>query len=324
MTLRFYIDDSGKNDPPVFVLGGVAIAEDRISAFENGWRAALAAAPAVPYLKMKDAQRGRGVFQGLSGVERNAKLAALGSVLREHCAATVAVIVRHDDYQRIFTGQMMHWMDHPYQMMFHLMIATAWKLCRETGIGETAAFVFDRQLEHEKALDESFPALMRGMGPEIAKFLLGQPQHADDREEIPLQAADMVAWHVRRSWRDGPGKLAAVSAAGSAIAALPRKHDLFDEKMLKLLAEVATATVRRLNTVFPYEAERISEHFDALTSYTNLELLEMARPFMPTELISFPASETGKYLLVRTCERLNRPHLHKRLGMRCLGAATAA
>lgn len=324
MTLRFYIDDSGKNDPPVFVLGGVAVAEDQVPSFEAAWRAALARSPSIPYFKMKDAHRGRGVFQGMSGLERTAKLAALGDVLREHGAATLAVIVRHDDYQRIFTGQMMRSMDSPYQIMFHLTIATAWRLCRETGIGETAAFVFDRQLEHEKELDESFPALMRGIEPEIASFLSSQPRHADDREEILLQAADMVAWHVRRSWRDGTSALTAASAAGPAIATLPGKHNLFDEKALRFLAEVATGAVRRLNTVFPYEAKRISEHFDVLTTYANLELMEMARPFTSTELISFPASETGKYLLVHSCDQLSRPHLHRRSGMRCLGAATQA
>lgn len=125
MTLRFYIDDSGKNDPPVFVLGGVAFDSERVATFEAEWLAELAAPPTVPYLKMKDANAGRGDFKGVSRGERDAKLARLGEILRKHATATVAVIVRHDDYERIFAGKMMAWMDRPYQLMFHLTIATA-------------------------------------------------------------------------------------------------------------------------------------------------------------------------------------------------------
>ena len=97
MHLRFYIDDSGKNDPPVFVLGGIAFQTERVAAFEAEWTAELTSSPAIPYLKMKDANAGRGAFKGVPRSERNAKLARLGEILRKHATATIAVIVRHDD-----------------------------------------------------------------------------------------------------------------------------------------------------------------------------------------------------------------------------------
>lgn len=324
MTLRFYIDDSGKNDPPVFVLGGAAFVADQLTAFEQAWNAVLAAAPAIPDFKMKDANAGRGAFKGIPRGARDAKVAALGEVLRAHAVATLAVVVRHDDYNRVYAGKMMQWIDRPYQMMFHLAIATAYKLCREQGIGETAEFVFDRQLDHEPALRDSYPAFREGMEPALAAFLPENPRHADDKVEVALQAADMVAWHVRRSWRDETGALAAASSAGPAIASLPGKHDLFDEATLTYLAQVATGTVRRMNTVFPYEADRIGEHFDRMATSANLHLIADARPLQPVELISFPAIGIGKYQLVHSCAQLDRPHLHKRFGNRCLGAASAA
>ena len=141
MTLRFYIDDSGKNDPPVFVLGGAALASERVAAFEQAWNKVLAAAPAVPYFKMTEAKACRGAFQGMPPKERDAKVAALGLVLREHAVATLSVVVRHEDYDRVYADKMMRWMDRPYQMMFHLAIATAFKLCREQNLGESAEFV---------------------------------------------------------------------------------------------------------------------------------------------------------------------------------------
>ncbi|MCW3848103.1 DUF3800 domain-containing protein [Sphingomonas sp. LB-2] len=324
MTLRFYIDDSGRNDPPVFVLGGMGIATDRVVAFEQAWNAVLAEAPAIPYFKMAEANARRGAFQGVPPAERDTKVAALGEVLRTHATATLAVVVRHEDYARVYAGKMMRWMDRPYQMMFHFAIATAFKLCREQDLGESAEFVFDRDLDNEKSLAESYPAFRKGMEPALAAFLPENPRHADDRDEVALQAADLVAWHVRRSWRDGPGALAGASSAGPAIASLPGKHDVFSEATLTNLARIATGTVRRMKTVFPYEADRIGEQFDRMATVANLHLIAGARPLQPVALISFPAIGTGKYLLVRNCAQLDRPHLHKRFENRCLGEATTA
>lgn len=324
MTLRFFIDDSGKNDPPVFVLGGVAMPVEQVAAFEAAWSAELAREPAIPTFKMKEAHRRSGAFKGMTVAERDAKLARLASIVREHAVATLSVIVRHDDYHRVFTGKMMRWMDRPYQMMFHLAIATAYKLCNDQGLGERASFVFDRQIEHEKALHESFPARARGMEPALAEFLDGEPRHADDKVELGLQAADMIAWHVRRSWREGTDALRRVSSAGSAIIAMPGKHDLFTEETLRYLAKIATGTARQLNTVLPYEAERLAAEFDRMATIANLHLMAEARPLQPVELISFPAIGTGKYQLVHSCAALGRPHLHKRSQNRCLGAASAA
>lgn len=324
MPLRFYIDDSGKNDPPVFVLGGVAFEAEQVAFFEAEWAAELAAAPAIPFLKMKDANAGRGAFKGVSRNERDAKLARLGAILCKYATATISVIVRHDDYERIFAGKMMAWMDRPYQMMFHLTIATAYKLVTERGLAKTSEFVFDRQLDHEAALQESYPAFRRGLDPALAAFLPENPRHADDQVEIALQAADMIAWHVRRTWRDGTDALARASGAGPSIVSIPGKHDLFTEKTLSFLASVATGTVRRLNTVFPYEAKQIGEDFEPMATHANLQMITEARPLQPVELISFPANGTGTYQLVHSCAALDRPHLHRRSGTRCLGEGSAA
>lgn len=324
VTLEVFIDDSGKNDPPVFVLGGVIGRQESWPAFADDWAKVLATHPAVPHFKMKDANARRGVFKGMSIADRDAKLVALAAVIRKHALATISVIVRHEDYKEVFEGRMMRWMDRPYQMLFHLIIATAYKLRNELGLSDRASFVFDRQLEHETALRESFVAMKMNMQPELEGFLADDPRHADDKDELPLQAADMVAWHVRRSWKDGVAALRAASAAGPLLADLPGKQDLFNAETLRFLAGVATKTVRNLNTVFPYEADRIAETFDAAATYANLHLMAEAQPLQPVELISFPAIGTAKYLLVNSCAELRSPHLHKRLGNRCLGAASVA
>lgn len=324
MTLRFFIDDSGKNDPPVFVLGGAVFDVARLTAFEDSWNAALAASPSIPFLKMKDANARKGAFKGMSNEDRDAKLEALGSALADHAVSTISITVRHDDYERIYGGRMMRWMDRPYQMMFHLMIATGFMLAQGQEPGTSGEFVFDRQLEHEEALREAFPALRSMLEPSISDFMRTDPRHADDRDEVGLQAADMVAWHVRRTWRDGVDGIPRASAAGPKIASLPERHVLFDEDRLRHFANVAKGAVRNLNTVFPYEADRLAADFPEMATIVNLHHLAEAMPLQPVELTSFPAIGTGRFRLVSSCEALGRPHLHRRSGNRCLGEATVA
>lgn len=323
MTIRFFIDDSGKDDPPVFVLGGIAIEGPRLESFESDWRAALATPPSIPFFKMKEANGRRGAFKGISSTERDSKVSQLGEVVRSHAVASLSVIVRHADYRRLFEHQMMRSMDRPYQIMFHMVIVAAFKLCRDLGIGGKADFIFDRQLEHEDELRASWPVLRQGVVPEISRFLGADPRHADDKDEVGLQAGDMVAWHVRRSWRDGTRGFVAASAAGSALAALPGRHDFLDEQSLQLISNIATSTVRGLDTVFPYEADRMSEAFDRAATVANLHLMMQARPGQEVELISFPATGIRRFELVSSCAQLGRPHLHRRSGNKCLGEASA-
>jgi len=323
MSLRFYIDDSGKNDPPVFVLGGVALDVGRLEEFEAAWRSALANPPAIPFFKMKDANARQGVFKGMSSADRDAKVAALGEVLRSYAVASISVVVRHDQYRRTYKGRLMRWMDEPYQMLFHLIIATAYKLVSEKDLGSTAEFVFDRQLNEERALKESLATFRQGLVKELASFLTADPRHADDKDEVGLQAADMVAWHVRRSWRDGAQACINASPAGVVINGLPGSHDFFGEDALRYLADVAVQLAKNLNTVLPYEAIRLSQRFDGDATVENFYLLQNARPFQPVELISFPATGTGRFRLVNSCAEFDKPHLHRRSGNTCLSAESA-
>lgn len=323
LALTYFIDDSGRNDPPVFVLGGLALETTRIRAFSQDWEAALAAQRPIPAFKMKEANRRAGVFDGFSVAERDAKIVALADVIRTHAISSISVVVRHKDYERVFKGRMMRSLDGPYQLFFHLVIATAYNLRRQRGTQERASFVFDRQVGEERALYESLAEMRANLHPDISDFLADAPRHADDRDEVALQAADMIAWHVRRSWRDGNKGLQRASAAGPLLAEVSGRHEFLDMAAVERLASIATGTIRRMRTVFPYEAAQINASFEHLGTLANLELMARAQPFVPIKLISFPAIGTSRFRLVRRCDRLDRPHLHRKAGNACQGAATA-
>lgn len=322
MALTYFIDDSGQSDPPVFVLGGIGLETHRLEAFETDWRAILASPPAIPQFKMKDANRREGGFNGVSPEARDVKLNALADVIHRHGGATVSVCVHHDDFARHFSGRMMDTLDRPYQLLHHLMIAHVFNLERSRGNAGPAEFIFDRQQGEERSVHAVFAAMDEGLHPDIRAFLKGPPRFADDRDEMGLQAADMIAWHVRRSW-DGAGSIAGASAAGATLESLVSRHIHLDDHELGQLSGTVNSTIRSLHTVFPYEANAINAAFPGMASWTNLQILAGARPFEAAELISFPAIGTTRFLLVRSCSLLNKPHLHKRDGNVCRGPETA-
>lgn len=287
MSLRFYIDDSGKNDSPAFVLGGVALDVGRLEEFEAAWRSVLANPPAIPFFKMKDANARQGAFKGMSPADRDAKVAALGEVLRIYAVASISVVVRHDQYRRTYKGRLMRWMDEPYQMLFHLIIATAYKLVIEKDLGSTAEFVFDRQLSEERALKESLATFRQGLVKELASFLAADPCHADDKDEVGLQAADMVAWHMRRSWRDSAQACVNASPAGEVINGLPGSHDFFGEDALRYLAGVAVQLAKNLNTVLPMRPLDFPSASIATPRLKIFICCRMRGPFSPSSL--FPS-----------------------------------
>lgn len=323
MALQFYIDDSGKNDPPIFVLAGFVAHKEAWVKFSNEWKAALARAPSLDHFKMKDANACRGVFKGFSHKERDERLSELAEIIEKHIEFGVSVAIPHDIYERVFRGKMMDAFDTPYTLAFYLMQAASHKYLSATGNFAEIDIICDRQLDREGPILGSHSITMEGLPNEVLKRFPAPPAFMDDQQALPLQAADLLAWHIRRSWRDGRDKLPSLSAAGSILERMLLVNEIWLEKDLNYMFEVGMKGVAALNTLPPHAARNIKNSFDLLATEANVEVMEKALPFCPTEMVSFPAIGMGKYLFVRSCSSCDNPHLHKRLGNRCLAEQTA-
>lgn len=324
VALQYYIDDSGKNDPPVFVLGGFVAPVENWLAFSREWQSALDDTPTISHFKMADANRNNGVFRGCSRSERDEKVSRLARIIRDHVEFGITIAIPHDAYDRVFKGKMMKEWDTPYHLAHSLIMGRLHKALTAVGNTEEVDVIFDRQLDHEQQILAAYNAMGGYQEMEARMRFPNGPQFADDKISLPLQAADMLVWHIRRSWREGKDRLRLLSAAGPILAdEVFAINELWLEDDLLEAYELNQSVARNMNTLFPYQAEAISENFDRLASAANLEQLEMAQPFIPVELVSFPANGMGKYLFVRSCADCHNPHLHKRLGNRCLAEQTA-
>jgi hypothetical protein len=196
--LAAYFDDSGSDGQgPVFVLAGWAASVERWHSFSNAWQAVLDLEEPrrLEYFKMAEANSRRNQFWGWSEDERDRCVSRLTTVIKEHVAFGIYSMLWWDDY-RIVQRQFPRFQLKPYEIMFaSLMIGAAY---RAKGIGERIEFIFDDQGLIGSNAAYAFDLAKRHILPsDVAEIMAGYPIHRSDKEFLPLQAADLYAWHVR-------------------------------------------------------------------------------------------------------------------------------
>jgi hypothetical protein len=100
-------------------------------------------------------------------------------------------------------------LDDPYFVGFYgFMTSVIRFLGDEERINEPVDFIFDEQL-HQSDIVQSAHGIFLRDAPERYRALIGaRPRHKNDRTCLPLQAADMLAWDIRREQADqGTGPL---------------------------------------------------------------------------------------------------------------------
>jgi hypothetical protein len=213
--LKSYVDDSGSDPEPggVFVLAGYLMEEPRWEDFAERWDAQLRRPHAVDYCRMSDAEAGEGPFEGIDRIHRNRKVMDLAQVLYECNPTSIYCVMRWEDYIAHIKGQVDPRLDNPYAVLFFKVLAMHSELQKRLNKGipqeikdqhgiaiKPVDFIFDDQGPAGLKCLQWYSALRdRVQGPDRI-VISNTPQFKDDRELTPLQAADMLAWHVRRAY----------------------------------------------------------------------------------------------------------------------------
>ena len=320
MVMQLYIDDSGRNDPPVFVLAGYIARATTWAAFCDEWAAALAEAPAIDYFKMKEAFACNGRFAGFTAAQRDFKLARLGRICVERLNAGITVVTRHDEYESIFEGVISPGMDTPYFLLSHMMAIAAVEYQNGVGINEPIDLVFDMQMGESEGVQAHFSKIIARGDKTINSRLMGPPRYMDDKTTLPLQAADMLAWHMRRHHRDiKQGTPGTWTAAYPFIERIPvHIIDFTKERMLWTVATMQAETTAE-EKLFPHEAREFRRNLDGMIAMYNLRLIDKSPEGSVIEALSMPDKRMKRFVLVRSCPDVRSPHLHRRAGGDCLG-----
>lgn len=200
--LRTYIDDSGRGQKPNFVFAGFVARAEHWLDFDKAWQAALAGLPVLAYLKTKDgmAQRPGGPFKGWHRKDIDQRMGDLMTVIESNYAARVGFSVPHDLFAKYFGGRIAKRMDTPYVFTAYLLILNTLRALYDEGCREIVDFVFDTTDKTEQDLIRNGWWIARRTAlPRLKPLMSNPPDFRDDKIVLPLQAADLYAWHLRKA-----------------------------------------------------------------------------------------------------------------------------
>lgn len=318
LPLGAYIDDSGSGDPPVFVLAGFIARAERWLDFNDRWREALDGPPHIKYFKMKDAFALTNEFLGWDAPSRDRLIHRLVKIISDTALFGFANIVYHEDYRAAFRGKITKQMDSPYWLMYHFTIRIVLRCLLEREIDEPVSLVFDEQNAQTDQVQAVWSLFLRELPDRERRLLAGRPDHRSEMEALPLQAADLLAWHIRRSYEEYERGATFSAPYMEDLDRIPFSDHLAQPSDLQQFRARVARFNRQIGRVTPYQMAELQRRLPETISQHNLRLIGTARPNSSVLLTRFPAKGMKRFLLVHSCPLSDSPHLHRRSGDRCL------
>jgi hypothetical protein len=198
--LTAYSDDSASSeDEESLVLAAYVHRATTWTSFSDDWKPALDANPAIEYFKMSEAESLKGQFLGWDRTDVDKKISALADVIVEYEPWSIASRVSRRDFDDIMAPVVPYDIRTPYFSCFYALIINLAKWHAHMGLSLPVDFIFDEQGKIGAEAVVWYEYIKSIQPPEVAKLLGSSPVFKDDKLILPLQAADLLAWHLRRS-----------------------------------------------------------------------------------------------------------------------------
>lgn len=201
LILQAYFDDSASDtdDHRLYLAGYVQNSIVWVH-FSDEWDRVLHGGPArIEYFKMSEAEALCGQFQGWDQHDRDVKVLLLADVIRRHRPCSIECSVSRDEFDSIFRPVAPFEFRHPYFLCFNGVIQHLPRLYAALPSTLPIDFIFDEQGLVGVEAVMWYEVIKKMQPPEIATRLGSTPSFRNDRDILPLQAADLLVWHRRRS-----------------------------------------------------------------------------------------------------------------------------
>ena len=199
MLTAYFDDSSSEQEDKLLVLAGYVQSAEVWTRFSDDWQAILAKSPPIEYFKMREAENLNGQFLNWDPVAKNAKVYALAEVIEKHAPWSIECSISQMDHQNIVRPVGPYDLRFPYFHAFYAVIIKLAQWHRGLGLTIPVDFVFDEQGEIGAEAVLWYEHIKSMQSPEIQAMLGSSPIFRDDKQTLPLQAADLLAWHIRRS-----------------------------------------------------------------------------------------------------------------------------
>jgi hypothetical protein len=198
-----YIDDSGSNkQPPVMGLAGYVARLTAWMDFSDQWQAALNETPKLAYFKIKEAIRLEEQFGRFKPAQRDERVFKLCSIVKKYVNFGIVASFKWSAFETARAECPTNFLL-PYSVLFNGMMSGVLNTVLRGDPDARMLFVFDEQGASGQLAAKIFDSIRSEFNPNEQKALLGV-SHVDDEVILPLQAADCIAWLMRRHSLDNP------------------------------------------------------------------------------------------------------------------------
>lgn len=145
---------------------------------------------------MTEATRRQGQFRGWSEKARDKKLFELAVIIQQSYPRAFFTSLDVGDFNRLIKPYAPHPVNRPYSLGYFGLILGIGKMFADEKDAKIR-LVFDRQDGMSSRIEPIFDSMFSAALPLRERFV-GPPQFEDDKMVLPLQAADMLVWLLRR------------------------------------------------------------------------------------------------------------------------------
>src|ERR1035441_4271702 len=206
--LRAFFDESlSDEDGRDFVLAGYVQTASVWSVFSDDWEAVLNDSPPLKLFHMHEAfsalnganKRPGTRFYGWSEEDVLAKISSLADVIQRHRPWSLESRMSTKSFYKVCDSIVPYDLRNPYLFCYFGIVGKLAEVHREMGITETVTFVFDENDEASREAAHFYPFFKKAQPIACQSLLAGTPEFLSDEDVKPLQAADSLAWHLRRA-----------------------------------------------------------------------------------------------------------------------------
>lgn len=208
LPIQVYVDDSGgKGQGPVFVFAGLVASAETWAAFADEWQDCLDEKPAISHFKMREAASLQEEFRHWQPKVRDEKVRRLARVVDRYVSALLYFVLDLTGFKDVIAPRFPKPFNQVYFWPFQFMVMLAahdviWRSLTgrfEQRITEPFEMIFDEQVVFGPRARLWYPYAKCLLHPAIQAVMPTEPIFRSDREFLPLQAADMFAWWLRRN-----------------------------------------------------------------------------------------------------------------------------
>ena len=231
-----FVDESAGDEPGrILLLSACIQLYPAWTKFSEDWQAVLDAPPAIRHFHMTEARRLVGEFAGWKAIDRDLKIVALTDVIMRCEPHIVSCWLSRDAFEKLMRPVVPYDLRHAYFDCFQAIVQTVAQYQNIRGITTPADYIFDTQGDIGMEAQLWYAAMKETAPAHIRELMGSTPIFRDDKEMLPLQAADLIAWHKRR--RKEYPRLDSEVAASLRVDELPGAERHITDEILGKMAE---------------------------------------------------------------------------------------